>query len=237
MKETGLSHSQSNLDQVSVVIPIVADHHHLETLLEDLSCASFGEIIVVCGDDSEYEIRDDMPIEFIRTRRGRGHQVGQALNQASRPWVWVLFADTRVSAKAIACLESHLDTATWGAFKVKLASTRPILKLVGLLMNWRSRLTSIYTGDQAIFARRELVDRVGGYPRIPLMEDIELSRRLKRQARAIQLNALVRTSARKWDREGALITIFRMWWYRLRYFLGANPEKLAFKYYRRKHVH
>jgi GT2 family glycosyltransferase len=104
--------------------------------------------------------------------------------------------------------------------------------VVEALMNRRSRLTGIATGDQALFVRRDVFERAGGFPEIALMEDIALSRRLKRAARPACPRARVVASSRRWEENGIVRTILLMWWLRLRYFFGADPADLVRVYYR-----
>ena len=122
------------------------------------------------------------------------------------------------------------DGAAWGRFDVRIDGRQPLLRLVEGLMNLRSRLTGIATGDQAIFVRREAFDLVGGYADLPLMEDIALSAALKKLAAPACLHETVLTSGRRWERHGVLRTIVLMWWLRAAYFLGADPARLARRY-------
>lgn len=118
----------------------------------------------------------------------------------------------------------------WGRFDVRIDSDRPVLRLVSLLMNWRSRLTGITTGDQAMFVERDLFDSVGGFADIPLMEDIVLSAALRRHSRPARVAERVHPSARGWERRGPVRTIALMWELRLRFALGADPRALALRY-------
>ncbi|HYY61546.1 MAG TPA: glycosyltransferase family 2 protein, partial [Burkholderiales bacterium] len=138
-----------------------------------------------------------------------------------------LHADTRLPERADELIDTALARATWGRFDVRIASSRPLLALVGCAMNLRSRLTGIATGDQAMFVRR---DAFPGFPEIPLMEDIALSRLLKRRGRPVCLRARVVTSARRWEARGVLRTILLMWRLRFLYALGAAPQRLARHY-------
>jgi rSAM/selenodomain-associated transferase 2 len=144
-----------------------------------------------------------------------------------------LHADTRLPDGAAAAIARALAEpgVVGGRFDVRLDSPRPLLRLVAWLMNARSRLSGICTGDQGIFVRRVDFDAVGGYPDIPLMEDIELSRRLKRRGRLRALRLQVTTSARKWEREGPLRTIGLMWALRSLHFCRVSPERLHRWYY------
>jgi rSAM/selenodomain-associated transferase 2 len=118
----------------------------------------------------------------------------------------------------------------WGRFDVDIAGPHPLLRVIGVCMNLRSRLTGIATGDQAIFATRALFDRCGGFPEQPLMEDIAFSKAAKRIARPLCLRAKVQTSGRRWLRGGVLRTVMLMWRLRLAYHLGADPARLAAQY-------
>ena len=120
--------------------------------------------------------------------------------------------------------------AAWGRFDVRIDGRHPLLRVVARLMNLRSRLTGIATGDQAIFVRREVFESVGGYADLPLMEDIALSCALKKLAAPACLRETVLTSGRRWERHGVLRSILLMWWLRAAYFLGADPVRLARRY-------
>ena len=115
----------------------------------------------------------------------------------------------------------------WGRFDVRLSGTQPLLRIVECLMNWRSRLTGIATGDQGIFVKRKLFEAVGGFPDIDLMEDVALSRILKRFGPPLCLRERVMTSSRRWEKNGILRTVFLMWRLRIYYALGSNPQHLA----------
>ncbi|MBL4834068.1 MAG: glycosyltransferase family 2 protein [Pseudomonas sp.] len=119
----------------------------------------------------------------------------------------------------------------WGRFDVQLSPSSPTLRLVAWMMNHRSRLTGICTGDQALFVRRDLFNQLGGYADIPLMEDIELSKRLKRLSPPACIHQPLTTSSRRWQSQGVLRTVALMWWLRLQYWAGVSPAKLVEKYY------
>jgi rSAM/selenodomain-associated transferase 2 len=146
-----------------------------------------------------------------------------------------LHADTRLPDGAGALVARALASpgAVGGRFDVRFDTPRRALRMVAALMNLRSRWTGICTGDQAIFVRRDAFEALGGYADIPLMEDIELTRRLKRLGRLVCLRARVVTAARKWEREGTWRTIALMWRLRLLYFLGVDPARLHLMYYGR----
>ncbi len=143
-----------------------------------------------------------------------------------------LHADTRLPSDALALVLAALAAPhrDWGRFDVRIVGRHPMLALVAAGMNLRSRLSGIATGDQAIFVRRAAFDAVGGFPAQPLMEDVELSRRLKRRARPVCLRARVETSGRRWEKFGIWRTIGLMWRLRLFYWLGVSPERLEKAY-------
>lgn len=116
---------------------------------------------------------------------------------------------------------------SWGRFDVRLSGRHFLLRITEWLMNWRSRLTGITTGDQGIFVQRKLFEAVGGFPEIDLMEDIALSKTLKRQGRPLCLRHRVLTSSRRWEKNGIFRTIVLMWFLRLAYLLGADARSLA----------
>jgi rSAM/selenodomain-associated transferase 2 len=143
-----------------------------------------------------------------------------------------LHADTRLPADTdrLVCEALAPSSQVWGRFDITIEGQSPLLRLVAMLMNWRSRLTGIATGDQAIFVTRDAFVAAGGFPDIPLMEDIAFSRRLKRLARPVNLAARAVTSGRRWEKHGVLRTILLMWRLRLAFFLGASPATLARSY-------
>jgi rSAM/selenodomain-associated transferase 2 len=172
-------------------------------------------------------------VRLVPSARGRARQMNAGARAAAGDVLLFLHADTRLPDGAAGAIAAALADpgVVGGRFDVRFDSRRRLLALVAWLMNARSRATSVCTGDQAIFARRADFEAVGGYPDIPLMEDIELSRRLKARGRLAALRARVTTSARKWEREGPLRTIGLMWALRLLHFCGVAPERLHRWYY------
>lgn len=191
------------------------------------------EIVVVdggSGDDSVAVAREAGVIVLQRCR-GRGLQLDEGVRAASGSWLWFLHADSGISAEVldeVGRLSEHKPS--WGRFDVRIANT-PLLRLTAALMNRRSAITGICTGDQGIFVHRTLLDAVGGVPRQRLMEDIELSRRLRRFGRPLRVRAPIRASARRWRTHGAVRTMLLMWWLRIRYLCGADPDALDRRYY------
>jgi hypothetical protein len=143
-----------------------------------------------------------------------------------------LHADTGLPADAdrLVCEGLGSTRRPWGRFDVRIEGRHPLLPMVAATMNLRSRLTGIATGDQAMFVDRAAFAAVGGFPDIALMEDIVLSRRLKRLGRPLCLRARALTSGRRWEKHGVVRTILTMWRLRLAFFLGAEPARLAASY-------
>jgi rSAM/selenodomain-associated transferase 2 len=141
-----------------------------------------------------------------------------------------LHADCALPPDAGALIRTALERRPWGRFDVRIAGLHPLLTIISAMMNFRSRATKIATGDQAMFMTRDTFARAGGFPDLPLMEDIAMSKRLKRIGPPFCLSATVTTSGRRWERNGIIRTILLMWRLRLAYFFGAEPTMLARRY-------
>ncbi len=225
--------SDDCLSDVSVVVPVHNDRSNLARLLGDLRPYSDLDVVVVdaASNDCPEELLDTE--KFVQSSSlGRGSQLRCGIDLCERKWVWMLHADSRVNERVIQALEGALADADWGRFDVRLAGDRTMYRVIEFLMNERSAITGICTGDQGIFVRKDLLMRIDGVPRQSLMEDIELCKRLRRVSpKPHRIREPLVTSTRKWETEGVLSTIVRMWMFRLRYFLGVDAEKLYEDYY------
>lgn len=222
---------------LSIVVPVLNEAGLIaETLIRLQPLRERGaELIVVDGGSADGTAERAAPLvsRLVRAPKGRAIQMNAGARAAAGDILLFLHADTRLPAEADRILaEAFGDGAVWGRFDVRLSGRHPLLRLVEILMNRRSRLTGIATGDQALFVRRDVFERAGGFPEIPLMEDIALSQRLKRIARPVCLRERVVASSRRWEENGVVRTILLMWWLRFRYFLGADPADLVRVYYR-----
>ena len=192
-----------------------------------------ARVVVVDGgseDDTLAIARAQADLALLAPR-GRASQMNAGAAACPADVLLFLHADTTLPENAdLLVRRATLGPCAWGRFDVRIASARRLLGLVGALMNLRSRWSGIATGDQAIFVRHDLFQRVGGFPDLPLMEDIAICRLLKRHGRPACLREKVTTSSRRWDRHGTWRTIFLMWRLRAAYFFGADPRDLAIQY-------
>ena len=220
---------------LSVVIPVLSEAAGIAAQLETLQAfrSKGAELILVDGgsDDNTPELARPLVDQFIVSARGRAVQMNTGARSSTGDALLFLHADTLLPACADDCIRAAIDAgAVWGRFDIRIAGAHPMLRVVARMMNWRSRLTGIATGDQAIFVRRSTFEQIGGYPELPLMEDIALSTRLKRITAPGCLRACVVTSGRRWEKHGVMRTIFLMWRLRAAYFFGAAPDELAARY-------
>jgi len=223
------------MKRISVIIPALNEAEGIMPALARLQeLRERGhELILVDGGSSDGtpECAAGLVDHLLQSARGRARQMNAGAKVATGDILLFLHADTWLPDDAdrylFACLG---DGGGWGRFDVRLSGDHPFYRLIELGMNLRSRLTGIATGDQAMFMSRRLFDRVGGFKEMDLMEDIVMSRRLKRISRPVCLRQRAITSSRRWERNGILRTVFTMWYLRLAWFLGRDARRLAEKY-------
>lgn len=220
---------------LSIVVPVLNEAPGLPAVLAGLAPlrARGAEVVVVDGgsSDGSLDLARALADVALSAPRGRARQMNAGAAVAQAPVLLFLHADTRLPEDADRLVHAALASgALWGRFDVCITSPRPLLRLVGGMMNVRSRLTGIATGDQAVFVHRRAFDAVGGFPAIALMEDIALSARLRALGRPACLREPVHTSARRWEQHGVWPTIWLMWRLRAAYFFGADPARLAQRY-------
>jgi len=222
--------------RLSVIIPTLNEAGRIAGLLQDLAPlrAQGHEVILVDGgsDDRTRDIATVHVDRLLQAERGRATQLNAGAQVATGDILWFLHADTRVPPAAAARLiQACREGRTWGRFNVRLSGSHWLLRIVEAAMNLRSCVTAVATGDQGIFVRRERFAAVGGFPAIPLMEDIALSRLLRRHARPGCIRQpRLQTSSRRWEQRGIIPTVLLMWRLRLAYAMGAAPGDLARRY-------
>ncbi len=228
--------------RVSVIIPVLNEEQELRARLPALQWlrAQGHELIVVDGGsrDASASIAKSYVDRLISAPAGRAVQMNCGAQAARGDLLLFLHIDTQMEAHNFRALEQKLGKMNsapvklWGRFNVRLSGAHVMFHVIAAMMNLRSRFTGIATGDQGIFVTRELFLESGMFATIPLMEDIELSKRLKRVARPLCLTSIITTSSRRWESHGIARTIGLMWRLRMSYWMGKSPAELARDYQR-----
>ena len=220
-------------ERLSIIVPALNEAGTIALSLQALAPlrARGHEVIVADGgsEDGTRDIASPLADRVIVVPRGRARQMNAGAAAATGDALLFLHADSCLPARADESILHSLQEHLWGRFDVRIEGRSPLLPMIGFFMNWRSRLTGIATGDQALFVRREAFE---GFPEIALMEDIAFSRATRRRGAPASLHGKVTTSGRRWERNGVLRTVVLMWRLRLAYFLGASPDELARRYAR-----
>jgi len=224
------------MPRISIIIPALNEAASLPATLAPLQPlrARGHEVVVVDGGstDGTPEVARPMADRVIASPRGRAAQQNAGAAAATGDMLLFLHADTLLPPDADRLVLDGVRTSGrgWGRFDVRLSGAAPGLRVVERMISLRSRVTGIATGDQAIFVRTDWFRRAGGFPPIPLMEDVALSTALKRLGPPLCLRERVTTSSRRWEDRGIARTILLMWRLRLAYALGADPARLADRY-------
>lgn len=226
--------------KLSIIIPVLNEAECLPGTLSHLAPLHGGgsEVIVVDGGsgDGSPQAASRAGAHVIRSERGRARQMNAGAAIAQGDILLFLHADTLLPSSAGQAIKNAIQRSgetgeyAWGRFDVRISGRSVMLRVVASLMNWRSRLTGIATGDQAIFVTRRAFESVGGFPDQPLMEDIELSKRLLALSRPICLADRVLTSGRRWEAHGVWRAIWMMWRLRWLYWRGVPAGELAKSY-------
>jgi len=226
-----------NILKLSIIMPVLNEQAVIvDTLmpLQVLRKAGHELIVVDAGStDNTRDLAAPLADYVLQAERGRARQMNTGAEFAHNEILLFLHADTHLPQQAELFIINDLATTgrQWGRFNVCLSGQAWLLRVVERLMNWRSCLTGIATGDQAIFVQKSLYNKVQGFPEIPLMEDISLSQKLKRFSSPVCIRTPVITSSRRWEEYGIIRTILLMWGLRLAYALGVSPETLKKRYH------
>ncbi len=220
---------------LSVIVPMLNEATDVANTIGACRRGAPGaEIVVVDGGsiDSSVAIARPLCDKVISASRGRARQMNAGARESHGNVLVFVHADTIVPSSFAADIAAALSdpAAVGGRFDVKLDSGALLCRIIGAMISIRSRISRTATGDQAIFVRRDVFERLGGFPDIELCEDLEFSRRLKRAGRVACLRARVTTSARRWNRDGVMRTVVRMWLIRAMYVMGVAPARLKRMY-------
>jgi rSAM/selenodomain-associated transferase 2 len=233
--------------QLSIIVPVFHEEENIRDLIERLNRLDIdkkSEVIVVDGAPEKDTLGaiDGNHVMKISCERGRAKQMNAGASAARGKVLIFLHADTELPVQALAKIHALMERSGYvgGAFDLGIKSNKFIFRVIEKLASWRSRLNRIPFGDQAIFVRREYFNKIGGYKEIPVMEDAELMRRIKKSGDPIWIfPERVMTSPRRWEKEGVVYCTLRNWMLQVLYFLGVSPHKLAAFYksgYRRERV-
>ena len=222
---------------ISIVIPTYNEPEIIEGTLNSLiqSISSEDEVIVVDGmsEDDTREIVGGFPgVILITSRRGRAVQMNVGAARARGNYILFLHADVFINRSSISMLKNQTSNneVKWGWFPIRLDSPRFIFRILETGANLRNRLTGIPLGDHGIFVKRDVFHEIGGFPEIPIMEDLQFVRKIRIISRGVEVKSPVKTSVRRFENSGITRTFFRMWILRTLYYLGMSPERLT-KYY------
>lgn len=221
--------------QLSFIIPTFNETEQLPQLMPQLQkIISLGhEVLIVDGGSTDATVEELQQHGFsvLQSQLGRAKQMNTGAHLATNETLVFLHADTLLPENALGKIQQACQQQVWGRFDVSFSENDIIFKMIAAMMNFRSCISGVVTGDQCVFVDRELFERVEGYPDIPLMEDIALSKRLKNYSMPVCLHDRVITSARRWKQKGVIRTILLMWYLRLAYVLGVSPSRLHRAYY------
>ena len=229
---------------ISVIIPTLNEERIIMATLAHTAALGFDELIVVDGGSLDqtpglvesYRLRTQSsalnPVRLVTAPCGRASQMNAGAKASGGEILLFLHADTQLPDNAKTMIEATLADQGMAGGRFDVRFDRPSMwgTIISGMMNWRSRLSGIATGDQALFVRRHIFEQLGGFADMPLMEDIDFSRRLKRKGMTAALTETVTTSFRRWEQQGPLRTILLMWALRFLYWIGIDPHRLAHLY-------
>jgi rSAM/selenodomain-associated transferase 2 len=222
-----------NQFNVSVVVPVFNEAEQVTSLVYRLTLLKeyVKDIIVVDGgSDDGCDVTLAKQFTVIKSQKGRANQMNAGAQHAKGTWLIFLHADTQFNSSQLRAMVDQASLHQWGRFNVQLDAKGLGFRIIEWFINQRSRLTGVATGDQCIFVRKRFFDSLNGFKSIPLMEDVDFSKRAKKLAPPKCLKESVITSARRWQKNGLLKTVILMWQLRYAFWRGVSPETLADRY-------
>ena len=215
---------------VSIIIPVLNESVSIENCLRPLQHLRGDgyQIIAADGgsDDGSVDLLTPLVDTVVSCNPGRGNQMNAGAAQAVGQWLLFLHADTYLPGTSQIKTVLTETSRLWGFFPVRLSGSHFMFRIIERAISWRSQLSSVATGDQGIFIRKDIFTQVGGFPSVALMEDVAMSKRLRKKGSPLCWPEPVMTSSRRWEQYGIFKTVFLMWRLRFLYFLGIRPEKL-----------
>jgi len=224
--------------KISIIIPSLNEEKHIVRTLTALQyLRKNGHQVILCdahSQDKTQTLAKPLVDNIICADAGRAKQMNAAAKIAQHELLWFVHADTQIPENADQLIFQHLQktAAVWGRFDVRLSGSSWLFRIIEKMINLRSCLSGIASGDQGIFVRGDIFKKVGTYENIPLMEDISLSKKLKKISPPCCISTPLMTSSRRWEQRGIMRTVWLMWYCRLAYFLGTPAEKLVQIYQR-----
>jgi len=221
---------------VSIIIPVLNEEVSIKKLLQQLQLyrQQGHELIVVDGgsQDKTVSISNSLADNVIQSQSGRALQMNKGAAQARCDILWFLHADTLIPENSVENIQLFMTEhqSDWGRFNIRLSGKNILFRVIEKMMNVRSCITGIATGDQGIFVKRKKFDLVNGYSNLPLMEDIDLSKKLRKISRPVCIKEILTTSSRRWEENGIASTVLLMWRLRFLYWLGVSADRLASQY-------
>lgn len=223
---------------ISIVIPTYNESSTIETLLYNLFkvISNEDEVIVVDGDsedDTVEKVKTIPEVKIIKSlERGRAVQMNRGAEESEKEYIFFLHADTLIDQEGIEKLKNEITTnkPNWGWFTLKLNSPKFIYRIIEIIARYRTRIAHEPLGDHGIFVRREIFEKIGGYPAIPLMEEVELVKKLKKISKGKRINHHVLSSVRRFEKGGIIKTTVNICLTRILYFLGTSSTKLNRNY-------
>lgn len=230
---------------LSIIVPLLNEIDTLPTLVANLELLETEQLIIVDGGSTDGgwqwliehwhnpdKAQSDDPNGrvLLQSEAGRAQQMNLGAEYAAHAMLLFLHADSQLPSNARSLICKGSSKERWGRFDVRFNSSLSAMALIAFSMNARSRISGVATGDQAIFIHRALFDQVNGFDELSLMEDIAISKKLRAIAKPHCFSQKVVTSARRWEQNGLVQTVLKMWWFRLLFFFGVSPDKFVNEY-------